>query len=170
MKRNRLFTQKQEMNGYMTVEASLIIPMILCIFVILIYAAFFLYDRCCFNQDAYILCFRESIRKDEETVRGPDPQKALEGKNRQFGTKYFAARNVSVSSSADREWVRIEGSASTLPPVFGNYFLMPENIWLMRFGSSARYSDPPFNIRAFRRRVFLVSKAAQYIKEHQGVE
>ena len=61
--------QKLRIKGYMTVEAAFVMPMVLCVFVMLIYTSFYLYDRCVFKQDDFILCFRESIRKEEGAPR-----------------------------------------------------------------------------------------------------
>lgn len=40
-------------DGYMTVEATLIIPMVLYICISIVYIGFFQYDRCVMKQDAY---------------------------------------------------------------------------------------------------------------------
>ncbi|MBR5798474.1 MAG: pilus assembly protein [Lachnospiraceae bacterium] len=50
----------KKLNGYMTVEASLVIPLVLCIFVMIIKAGFLIYDRCMMSQDQYLAAFRSS--------------------------------------------------------------------------------------------------------------
>lgn len=47
-------------NGYMTLEASLIMPFVLYICLLIIYTGFFLYDRCIFMQDCYRIALRGS--------------------------------------------------------------------------------------------------------------
>ena len=54
--------------GYMSVEASFLITWTLFIFVLLIYLSFYTYDKCVLFQDAYTVCFRGSIQKDEDRV------------------------------------------------------------------------------------------------------
>jgi hypothetical protein len=49
------------MKGYLTIEASLIIPFVLCTYVFLMFTSFFLYNKCVLNQDTYIKCFRASV-------------------------------------------------------------------------------------------------------------
>ncbi len=139
-------------NAYMTVEASFLLPMVLCVIVVLIYTSFFLYDRCLLGQDAYILCMRESYRKDEDLHRGPDAGQVQANAERQMGSKYFAVTEFCGCASADGKIVRYTGSASTLPQVFGEYFLMPKGIWNIQFGMSAKQSDPPLAIRSYRRK------------------
>lgn len=50
----------KKVNGYMTVEASLIIPLVLCIYVAVIKLGFLIYDRCVMSQDQYLAVFRSS--------------------------------------------------------------------------------------------------------------
>ena len=47
----------------MTLEAALIVPMVICVFSLLIYFSYYLYGRCILSQDAYILAFRASVEK-----------------------------------------------------------------------------------------------------------
>ena len=55
----------------MTLEASFIVPMIICVFALLIYFSYYLYGRCILSQDAYILAFRASVA-DEEIYGSPE--------------------------------------------------------------------------------------------------
>ena len=47
--------------GYMTIEASLIIPLVIGTYFFLIFAGFFLYNKCILTQDTYIICYRASV-------------------------------------------------------------------------------------------------------------
>lgn len=40
-------------SGYMTVEATLMMPIVLYVCIFIIYSGFFMYDRCVMKQDAY---------------------------------------------------------------------------------------------------------------------
>ncbi len=46
--------------GYMTVEASFIVPIVLILLVLIVRSSFLLYDRCVISQDSYLLVFRGS--------------------------------------------------------------------------------------------------------------
>ena len=52
----------------MTAEASFIISWTIFVFVFLIYLSFYSYDKCVLFQDAYTVCFRGSIQKDEDVT------------------------------------------------------------------------------------------------------
>lgn len=52
---------KRYLNGYMTIEASLIIPLVIGIYFLLIFTSFYLYNKCVLAQDTYIKCYRASV-------------------------------------------------------------------------------------------------------------
>ena len=79
-KRNRV---QAEADAYFTVEAALIIPIVLCIFVMIIYLSFYLYDRCVMSQDWYVLSYRQSIEK------GGADRAGRSAAGEQFGQKLF---------------------------------------------------------------------------------
>ena len=47
-------------NGYLTVEASFLMPMVLFLYMLVILCGFYLYNRCVISQDNYLLAFRGS--------------------------------------------------------------------------------------------------------------
>lgn len=159
--------QKLRIKGYMTVEAAFVMPMVLCVFVMLIYTSFYLYDRCVFKQDAFILCFRESIRKEEGAPR-VDPSYMQQGEARQFENKYFAVNNLETSAKAMGKKAVFQGSARVLPTSFGSYFLMPKSIWRLTFYGSARKTDPPWSIRSYRRKTYVVKKGLKALESIAG--
>lgn len=137
--------------GYMTVEASLIMPMVLCVITVLIYTGYFLYNRCLATQDAYILCFRESIHKDDSLWSYPDGSVVRDEEEDQVGDKYLAVKSKSTDVSIDGSIIRYSGEGNVAPPLFGGNVIMPQGIWTYRYGMSARHTDPPLNIRKARR-------------------
>lgn len=161
--------QKRRIKGYMTVEAAFVMPMVLCVFVILIYTSFYLYDRCVFKQDAFVLCFRESIRKEEGAPR-VDPSYMQQGEARQFENKYFAVNDLETSAKAMGKKAVFQGSARVLPTSFGSYFLMPKSIWRLTFYGSARKTDPPWSIRSYRRKTYVVKKGLKALESIAGAD
>jgi len=151
----------RKIGAYFTVEASCILPMVLMIFVIIIYLAFYLYDRCLFAQDSYILCYRESYVKD-----GGDRTEELRARAfRQFGTKYFALRGHSFQTAEEKNGITMQGSAFLIPHAFSGSLPMPERIWNIPYSAEAKYTDPPFDIRRYRRIRYI---AARLIKAASG--
>lgn len=62
---NREQKRERRVFGYFTVEASLIVPMVLVILLAVIRLSFFLYDRAVLEQDAWVYAYRESLCADE---------------------------------------------------------------------------------------------------------
>lgn len=55
-----LIEKNQSVKGYMTVEAAYVMPIVLFLYVLILTAAFSLYDRCVTSQDFYVLALRGS--------------------------------------------------------------------------------------------------------------
>ncbi len=159
--------KRWQMDAYMTVEASFIMPMVLCIFVVVIYTSFYLYDRCVFQQDAYILCLRESIRR-QEGAPAVDSERLKSSAKSQFGNKYFAVRSLEISTSGEGKNCVFEGKALVLPTSFGSDSLMPKKIWSVQFRARKRKSDPPWSIRSLRRKSHVLKSGAEYLQEQEN--
>ena len=147
--------ERAALRAYMTVEASMIMPMVIGVLVICIYAAFLLYDRCVLYQEAYLVCLRESYRKDSD---GPavDTEEMDEAAADLIGELVFAADTWSGTADKDGKWAVYQGTAAILPAVFGGFFLMPEDIWKITFTASSRKTDPAWSIRSWRRKSYLI--------------
>ncbi len=154
MKKEKSFIEGKALPAYMTVEAVFVMPMVLCILIITIYVAFLLYDRCVFAQDAYVLCLRESIQREEGAPR-VDAERIKSNEQRQFGTKYFAVNSLTSEAYAEGRRCIYEGSVRVLPTSFGSDELMPKSIWNATVRASARKTDPPWSIRGFRRKLYV---------------
>lgn len=149
--RTEMMYRHYGMEGYMTVEASLILPMVLCIYTVLIYTGYFLYNRCIATQDAYVLCYRESIHKDDSLWSYPDGSVVRDEEADQVGSKYLAIKSRNTEVSTERSIIKYSGEGTVTPPLFGGSVIMPQNIWTFRYGMSARHTDPPLNMRKARR-------------------
>ena len=142
-----------EAEAYFTVEAALVVPVVLCIFVMIIYLSFYLYDRCVMAQDCYVLSYRQSIEKGKADRAGQ------EAAGTQFGGKLFMlSRMETASSSGTRISVKI--NAAMAPPLFGLDFFRENRQWILSVQENARKSDPPCDYRRIRRIMYLASCAA----------
>lgn len=48
----------KKVKGYLSLEASIILPIVLFLYLLIILAALFLYCRCAISQDTFLLCVR----------------------------------------------------------------------------------------------------------------
>lgn len=99
------------MKAYFTVEATCILPLVLGIYVFLIYGMFYRYDRCLLEQDAALMVMRESEVLAE---RGTDRYLAFCWKERELnqgiGTATAkVAGSVAVPFGNMRKWADSNG-------------------------------------------------------------
>ena len=130
----------------MTLEASLIVPMVICVFALLIYFSFYLYGRCMLTQDCYILSFRASVSKDL------DPAAYVgERGSAVAGNKYFGSTDPNFSVSVSGDEVRVSATAQTHHSAMGNYFLKPRDDWEYEAAKSATKREYSKHIRKLTR-------------------
>ncbi len=137
---------KRKVNGYLTVEASMIMPLVIFLMALLIYLTFFLYNRCVLSQDAYILAFRGSISDKEgesEILEYLEESAGI-----QFGNKYVGMKDLhkSITISNKSVTVRIQGKSG--------------KGWNLEAIGEAHISDPEETIRRIR----LIKKAGEKFK------
>ena len=51
---------RKKLKGYMTAEASFVMPIVIFLYLLIILCGFFLYNRCVMSQNDYLLAFRGS--------------------------------------------------------------------------------------------------------------
>lgn len=155
MKKGKIGHKK--VNGYMTVEAAFMIPWVIFLFVFLIYASFYLYDKCVLFQDSYTICFRASIQKEENGVAGYIDSHM----EKQFGKKYFGVGRVDAHMQQSAHEVSVYGSCSVKVP-FGHFLAMAkEEGWLIRTQAKAQIINPTKIIRKCR----MVKNTLRYLQE-----
>lgn len=133
-------------------EAALIMPVVVCILVMIIYMACYLYDRCVLAQDSYVLSYRQSIQK------GKADRVSAEEIHRQLGEKLFMLSGLDTAASSGRE-IRVKCSGEMEPPLFGLPVFDGERTWRLDSEKKARKTDPPRDYRRVRRILNLASGA-----------
>ncbi|MDO5133144.1 MAG: hypothetical protein Q4D81_09200 [Eubacteriales bacterium] len=156
-KRNsRLKKQKlnrSEAGAYFTVEASMIMPVVLCLSVMILYMSFYVYDRCVLSQDCYVLSYRQSIEKAGRDRAG---RSAAE---EQMGNKLFMLSGFE-SDASEGGTIRVRGKAAVEAPLFGLPVFEQNRIWILGVEKTARRTDPPAVYRKVRRILAVASGAA----------
>ncbi|MDE5932737.1 MAG: hypothetical protein K2H40_09710 [Lachnospiraceae bacterium] len=143
---SKLMFKKKKVKGYLTVEAGFVIPWIIFLFVFLIYASFYFYDKCVLFQDAYTLCFRGSIQKEEDGALTYINAHMKE----QFGSKYFGTNGVQGSVRKEEQEVIVSGMCSVRVPI-GHFLTMAgKDGWQIRTEARARIMNPTKIIRKCR--------------------
>lgn len=156
-KLKKLFNSKKRraLKGYMTLEASLIMPWVVFLFIFLIYMSFYLYDKCVLFQDSYSLCLRGSVQKEDDgAVKYVNAHMA-----EKFGSKYFGVGKVIGSVKQSGKEIRVEGECNVKIP-FDNFLTFSrEKGWHIKTEASAQIINPTDIIRKCRMAENLIKKA-----------
>ena len=122
----------------MTLEAAMVFPAVFALVIMLLYATFFLYDKCRMTQDLYTAAYRQSIVRGKSTA---------EIKIDTSG--YFMLSSCSAETSGGSE---ITASAKgEMAPALLTGTGEGEPIWELKVTMLARKTDPPRSFRRFRR-------------------
>ena len=133
----------------MTLEASLVVPMVICVFCLLIYFAEYMYGRCVISQDCYILAFRASV-ESQKTGKSPE-EYVLENGHIQAGKKYFGCSKPSFSAQQAGKTIRVQGNTETKHSAMGRYFLKPINGWELEASFTAKQRNYPKHVTLIKR-------------------
>lgn len=137
---------RKKAGGYMTVEASFIITWTIFLFVFLIYLSFYSYDKCVLFQDAYAVCFRGSIQKQEDNIV---PYISAHMKE-QFGEKYFGTGEVHGSVDRKGDVTDVTGECQVKVPIRAAFTMYDATGWKIRTRARAQIINPTHIIRKSR--------------------
>lgn len=132
--------------GYMTVEAAFLLTWTIFVFILLIYLSFYSYDKCVLFQDAYTVCFRGSIQKDEEQV----VPYITAHMQKQFGKKYFGVGKVQGTVDRDGNTTSVTGECQVKVPIRQFLTLHDREGWRIRTRAKAQILNPTKMIRKCR--------------------
>lgn len=140
-----MFLTKTE-KGYMTLEASFLITWTMFVFVLLIYLSFYSYDKCVLFQDAYTVCFKGSIQKEEDQVV-PYINANLQ---KQFGKKYFGVGMVKGTVDKNGNTAGVTGECQVKVPIRQLFTMQKETGWKISTRAKAQIANPTKIIRKCR--------------------
>ena len=139
---------KKEKNAYFTVEASLLMPLILGGIIFVIYLGIYLYDVCTLRQVSYIAVLRGSQLKDtssEEIKNYADKQA-----DQLMENQILAKENVQTEISVTKNKVKVNITAKITMP-FAEFISEEIGLWNMENEAEAYRLDPVDIIRNVRK-------------------
>lgn len=109
----------KKVNGYLTVEASFIMPMVLFLYLAVLTAALFLYGRCTVSQDCFLLsmrgaCFTWAAEDYGEVIYGNEKFSNLQKETymldrwKKRGRHYFGGRGQEILCIVDYDCVYVK--------------------------------------------------------------
>ena len=118
--------EKKECNGYFTVEAALVMPVVLICYLLIIQLLIFIYERCIWEQNAcrlpvwkeYVEGYVQMNPAAEEISEKEIFQYVLQCLNEEEAEKYFLGQEITAQIGIRGEIINV--SRSILYPQFGN--------------------------------------------------
>ena len=126
------------LNGYMTLEGAMVFPAVFALIIMLLYATFFLYDKCRMTEDLYTAAYRQSIDRSGKA-----------GGAKIDTSGYFMLTGCEADVSGGST-VRASASGSMAPALLTGTG-EGGRIWEIRVTTEARKTDPPQSFRRYRR-------------------
>lgn len=114
-------------NAYFTVEAALVLPVVIGVILFVIYMMLFQYNRCLLEQDIGAIALWGSLLETTQTEELE--QKVQERIAGVYKEKYVAWRITQLHASLDRNRFCVEGAGQLTFPVPGWNFWNTDNIW-----------------------------------------
>lgn len=132
----------------MTVEASLVMPIVLTGIVFIIYLGFYLYNVCIIREVSYIAALRAGQQK--ELSNSQQKEFALEQLEQLLEERLLAARVIERDVKINSRKIKISVKADFKSPLFG---MLPENmkIWTLQCEESASGINPVTIIRGVKK-------------------
>ena len=137
---------KRELEGYMTLEAAMIFPAVFALVIMIVYATFFLYDKCRMTQDLYTASYRQSIARGDNTL-----DVKIDTSN------YFMLSSCSAETGGGSD---ITASATgEMAPALLTGTGDEGTVWELKVTMKARKTDPPYAFRRYRRVTAIAQQA-----------
>ena len=139
-------------NAYFTVEAALILPMVMSAMMMGIYMFSYLYDRCLLEQDAGRLMLQSSSLLMETHMETEE----IEGRIRSLAAdinkeKYAAWEFGEISIKLEENRLSVTGQGSLAFPLPGWNLWNDDNLWDARADFCSHRLSPVFYIRQYRK-------------------
>lgn len=139
---------KRGTEAYFTVEAAMVLPMVLMTIVLIIYLLFFQYDRCLMEQDMGILALRGA------TLQANDNEDRMRQLKEQaaglYSEKYIAWDGGEIALRLEKGKIYAERSGQISFPFRGG-ILKGNQDWTMTAAYENRIISPVSFIRSYRK-------------------
>lgn len=140
---------KNKLDGYFTVEAALVVPVVAAVILFVIYQWFFQYDRCLMEIDTNAAVLRASNAK----VENNDERMSLTKKylNEVYYDKYAAWNGRTASIKIEKGSMCVEREGSVKFPFGSLEFWNGNKMWESQIRVKADIIDPAFVVRSIHK-------------------
>ena len=140
---------KNKLEAYFTVEAALVMPIVISCILFVVYIWIFQYDRCIMEIDTYAAAFSASKAEAEDNEeRIYLTQKYL---NEIYYDKYVAWNFDTANIKIVKESIYVEREGNVKFPFTSLKFWNGDNIWSSKSKVKADIINPAFVVRSIRK-------------------
>ena len=141
---------KKKLNGYFTVEAALIMPVVICVLSLLCYLGFFMCNRCLLLQDTYIIGLRGSL---EEGISNEETAAYVLKQGDGILPKYYAVSGIDKNVKVEMREISVTLCCKMKVPFAFQAWEEEKmsNVWEMREEKKIDRTKPVDFIRACRK-------------------
>ena len=138
--------------AYFTLEAALVLPLVMSAMLVVIYLFCFQYDRCLLEQDMGSLTLWSSAAAAEHAGETEVLETMLKGKTAElYLEKYVAWEMDAVDIRLEKNRLCVTGQGRLIFPVPGWNFWNDVNQWETKVSHEATRLSPVFYIRQYRK-------------------
>lgn len=152
-----MIRKKKLLKGSLTIEATIIVPLILILIITMIYISFYLYNRCIIAQNSYITALRGSLYKEDVSAPEYDRNNYMKRENSSLnGKKLIGVKNYHFKCMIQDKSIIIDTRASIKVPfalLSKNGF---QNEWVIREQKKSKIIKEIDIIRNYRKMQRLV--------------
>ncbi|MGN0289914.1 MAG: TadE family protein [Lachnospiraceae bacterium] len=139
--------RKKVWKGYLTVEASLIMPLLISAIIFTLYLGFYLYNVCILHQVAYTAALRGSLVKEGSNAQ---IEEFTDGQLKELvEDRLLAVKTMESRVQVSWNKVRVGVSISVYMP-FGEWISHKVGLWTFETQAEAKRLEPVNIIRSMR--------------------
>lgn len=142
----------KEQNAYFTVEAALVLPMVMSAMLVGIYLFCYQYDRCLLEQDMGSLLIWNSAMAAQNAGETDKIAESIRQRAAQINqAKYAAWKLTAIDIKLEKNNLSISGQGELSFPVPGWNLWNQDNLWEAQVSYESSRLSPVFYIRQYRK-------------------
>lgn len=147
-----LMQKKESCGAYFTVEATLVLPLVMSAILLNIYLFCFQYDRCLMEQDlGSLILWCSEVRLENADTLEEQEEKIQNWAAEIYRDKYVAWELTTVDVRMEQNQISVVGRGELTFPVPGWNFWNDINLWKEEVIYESRSISPVFYIRQLRK-------------------
>lgn len=139
-------------NAYFTVEAALVLPMVMSAMLVGIYLFCYQYDRCLMEQDMGSLLLWSNAMTAEKAGETEEMEESLRQRAARINrSKYASWKSTAIDIRLEKNKLSITGRGELAFPVQGWNLWNKDNLWEVQVNYESSRLSPAFYIRQYRK-------------------